>query len=173
MNLYNANTNSAQTSKTRAEETLKYQNYLVAKQQQSIELNRTFYQILASIAEYQGLYAADQSARTALSANQLGYKVGMRTNIDVLEAQTKVYEANRDKLVAWYDSWKNYIKLNQIAGTLNAEQLMQIDNLLRQTLNNDTNIATDKSNTTLTLPASVANPIVPTFKHKKDATVPD
>lgn len=156
INLYDANTNSAQTTKTHAEENLKYQNYLIAKERQSVELNRTFYQILTSIAEYQGLYAADQSAYTALSANQLGYQVGMRTNIDVLEAQTKVYEVNRDKLVAWYDSWKNYIKLNQIAGILNTDQLIQIDDLLRQEVNNDVNI--DKSNTSLAVPISAVNP---------------
>lgn len=159
MNLYNGNTNNAQVAKTRSEENLKYQNYQIAKQQQSVELNRTFYQILASIAEYQGLYAADQSARTALSANQLGYQVGMRTNIDVLEAQTKVYEANRDKLIAWYDSWKNYIKLNQIAGTLTPQQLIEIDNLLRQAKVNEN----DK------LPAKMPTiaPLTPTTKHKK------
>lgn len=160
MNLYNANTNSAQTSKTRAEENLKYQNFLVAKQKQSVELNRTFYQILASIAEYQGLYAADQSARTALSANQLGYQVGMRTNVDVLEAQTKVYEANRDKLIAWYDSWKNYIKLNQIAGTLTPQQLMQIDSLLRQSKRELDNINN---------PAAAPTSVMPTPQHKKAA----
>lgn len=164
INFHNTNTNSAQTRKIRAEENLKYQNYLAAKEQQTVELNRTFYQILALIAEYQGLYAADQSARTALSANQLGYQVGMRTNIDVLEAQTKVYEVNRDQLVAWYDSWKNYIKLNQIAGTLTPEQLMQIDNLLRQAVSNDTNTDIDKSSmppamTTIEL-------VAPKSKHK-------
>lgn len=161
MNLYNANTNNAQVAKTRSEENLKYQNYQIAKQQQSVELNRTFYQILASIAEYQGLYAADQSARTALSANQLGYQVGMRTNIDVLEAQTKVYEANRDKLIAWYDSWKNYIKLNQIAGTLTPQQLIEIDNLLRQAKVNE--------NDKLLMPATMPTraPTTPTTKHKK------
>ncbi len=164
INLHNTNTNSAQTRKIRAEENLKYQNYLVAKEQQTVELNRTFYQILSSIAEYQGLYAADQSARTALSANQLGYQVGMRTNIDVLEAQTKVYEANRDKLVAWYDSWKNYIKLNQIAGTLTSEQLIQIDNLLRQTVGNDTNADIDKFGM---LPSiSTIELVAPTSKYK-------
>lgn len=163
MNLYNANTNNAQVAKTRSEENLKYQNYQIAKQQQSVELNRTFYQILASIAEYQGLYAADQSARTALSANQLGYQVGMRTNIDVLEAQTKVYEANRDKLIAWYDSWKNYIKLNQIAGTLIPQQLIEIDNLLRQAVSNDV----DRYNTPPAIP--VVNPVAPKPMHKKSA----
>lgn len=132
MNLYNSNTNTAQIKKVLAEENLKYQNLQIAKEQQQVELQRTFYQVLGSIAEYQGQYTATQSAKTALSANMLGYQVGMRVNADVLEAQSKVYEANKDRLLAWYDSWKNYIKLNQIAGTLTPDQLIQIDDLLRQ-----------------------------------------
>lgn len=134
MDLFNSNTNNAQVKKALSEENLKYQNLQVAKEQQQIELQRTFYQIQGSIAEYQGQYTATQSAKTALSANMLGYQVGMRVNADVLEAQSKVYEANKDRLIAWYDSWKNYIKLNQIAGTLDPKQLAQIDSLLRQTV---------------------------------------
>lgn len=133
-NLFDPSVSSAQSKKTVATEAQKLANIRQAQERLSIELQSTFYQTLASIAEYQGLYQAKESAKTSLLANMLGYEVGMRINADVLDAQSKVYEVNRDQLIAWYDSWRNYIKLNQLAGTLTVDQLAQIDDTLRQSV---------------------------------------
>lgn len=134
--LFDASTNKAQTTKALATQNQRFETVRVAEEQLNIEMQQTFYQILASIAEYQGLYKADESAKTALLANMLGYQVGMRINADVLDAQSKIYEVNRDRLVAWYESWRNYIRLNQLAGTLTVDQLAQIDTILRQSEKN-------------------------------------
>ncbi len=132
MNLFNPDTSLAQNTKAQAEQNQRYNTMQGLHERIATELQQTLYQILASNANYQGLHAAEQSAKTALSANRLGYQVGMRINADVLEAQNKVYEVNRDKLTAWYDSWRNYVKLYQLSGTLDEAQLAQIDELLRQ-----------------------------------------
>lgn len=130
--LFDSSTNTAQTAKALAVERQRLESMYASQEQLSIEIQQTFYKLLASISEYQGLYKADESAKTAFLANMLGYQVGMRINADVLDAQSKIYEVNRDRLIAWYESWRNYIKVNQIAGTLTPEQLIEIDTLLRQ-----------------------------------------
>lgn len=135
-NLFDGSTSQAQSTKVLSSQVQRFETIRDLQERLNIELQQTFYQILASIAEYQGLYKADQSAKTALLANMLGYQVGMRINADVLDAQAKIYEVNRDRLISWSDSWRNYIKLNQIAGTLTIEQLAQIDNILRQDVAN-------------------------------------
>lgn len=136
-NLFSPDTSLAQNTKAKAEQNQRYNTMQALQERITIELQQTLYQILASNANYQGLYAAEQSAKAALSANMLGYQVGMRINADVLEAQNKVYEVNNDKLTAWYDSWRNYVKLQQLAGTLDTNQLIQIDELLRQAVEYD------------------------------------
>ena len=130
--LFDTSTNEAQTTKALATQNQRFETVRVSQERLNVEMQQTFYKILASIAEYQGLYKADESAKTALLANMLGYQVGMRINADVLDAQSKIYEVNRDRLVAWYESWRNYIRLNQLAGTLTTDQLAQMDTILRQ-----------------------------------------
>ncbi|MDN3440012.1 TolC family protein [Psychrobacter sp. APC 3279] len=138
--LFNTNTSNAQTTKVLATQNQRFETIRASQERLNIEMQQTFYQILASIAEYQGLNKASESAETALLANMLGYQVGMRINADVLDAQSKIYEVNRDRLVAWSNSWRNYIKLNQLAGTLTVDQLTQMDDILRQTVENSSEL---------------------------------
>ena len=49
------------------------------------------------------LEAAESSSQLALEATQLGYRVGMRVNLDVLNAQTQLYQTRRDLARARYD----------------------------------------------------------------------
>lgn len=130
--LFDTSTHSAQNTKAIATQSQRLETVRVSQQRSNVEMQQTFYQILASNAEYQGLNKANESAETALLANMLGYQVGMRINADVLDAQSKIFEVNRDRLVAWTNSWRNYIRLNQLAGTLTTDQLVQMDTILRR-----------------------------------------
>ncbi len=85
---------------------------------------------LSAISQARGLDAAVKSSQTALRANQRGYEVGMRVNAEVLEAQTKLYEALRDRSRARYDAWVNYFKLKALAGRLAETDLAELDALL-------------------------------------------
>jgi outer membrane protein len=49
--------------------------------------------------QVRALEAAEASSQSALDANQLGYQVGVRINIDVLNAQSQLFQTKRD--LAW------------------------------------------------------------------------
>ena len=76
------------------------------------------------------LEAAESSSKLALEATQLGYKVGVRVNLDVLNAQTQLYQAQRDLAKARYDTVVNGLKLRQAAGVLQPADVSAVDALL-------------------------------------------
>lgn len=81
-------------------------------------------------AQVKALEAAESSSRLALDATQLGYKVGVRVNLDVLNAQTLVYQTQRDLARARYDVLLNSLRLRQAAGTLNPDDLARLNQLI-------------------------------------------
>ena len=81
-------------------------------------------------AQVKALEAAEASSRLALEATQLGYKVGVRVNLDVLNAQTQLFQAQRDVAKARYDVLVNGLKLRQVAGVLMPQDIDAVDALL-------------------------------------------
>ena len=81
-------------------------------------------------AQVKALEAAESSSQLALEATQLGYKVGVRVNLDVLNAQTQLFTTRRDLAKARYDVLVNGLKLRQAAGQLKPEDVGAVDRLL-------------------------------------------
>ena len=61
----------------------------------------------------------------------MGYDVGVRINIDVLNAQSQVYQTERDLATARYQVLLGQLKLRQAAGVLTDDDLRMIDALTR------------------------------------------
>ena len=80
--------------------------------------------------QVQALEAAEASSQSALDANKLGYQVGVRINIDVLNAQSQLYQTKRDLAQARYNVLLGTLKLRQAAGTLSLEDVQRINSLL-------------------------------------------
>jgi outer membrane protein len=76
------------------------------------------------------LEAAESSSKLALEATQLGYKVGVRVNLDVLNAQTQLFNTQRDLSRARYDVVINRLKLRQVTGALRPEDVTNASRLL-------------------------------------------
>ncbi|WP_295545500.1 TolC family outer membrane protein [uncultured Pseudacidovorax sp.] len=76
------------------------------------------------------LEAAEASSRSALEATQLGYQVGVRVSLDVLNAQAQLYQTQRDLAAARYAVLLGDLRLRQAAGTLDAAALRPLDALL-------------------------------------------
>ncbi len=81
-------------------------------------------------AQVTALEAAESSSKLALEATQLGYKVGVRVNLDVLNAQTQLFQAQRDLAKARYDVVVNSLKLRLISGQLQPQDVNAVDALL-------------------------------------------
>ena len=81
-------------------------------------------------AQVKAFEAAEASSALALEATQLGYRVGVRVNLDVLNAQTQLFQTRRDLAKARYDVLVASLKLRQAAGQLRPDDIPAIDRLL-------------------------------------------
>jgi outer membrane protein len=119
----------------RVKETLsleeKARNDLDASRRGVTQLTRQAYLgVQTGRAQVKALEAAESSSKLALEATQLGYKVGVRVNLDVLNAQTQLFTTQRDLAKARYDVIVGDLKLRQVAGQLQPEDLNAADALL-------------------------------------------
>jgi outer membrane protein len=89
-----------------------------------------YFGVLSGQGQVKALEAAELSSQSALDANRLGYQVGVRINIDVLNSQSQLFQTKRDLAKARYDVLVGGLKLRQANGTLSAQDLQQINSLL-------------------------------------------
>jgi outer membrane protein len=82
------------------------------------------------LAQVTALEAAESSTKLALEATQLGYKVGVRVNLDVLNAQTTLFATQRDLAKARYDVLVGYLRLRQASGQLSLADVDRVNRLL-------------------------------------------
>ena len=88
--------------------------------------------VLAEIARVNALAQAVSSSQTALQATQAGYEVGTRTIVEVLNSQFSLYVAITNHYQSRYDYIMNALLLKQAAGTLQVQDLEQIDQWLTE-----------------------------------------
>jgi outer membrane protein len=89
-----------------------------------------YFGVLSGLGQVKALEAAETSSQSALDANKLGYQVGVRINIDVLNAQSQLYQTKRDLAKARYDVLVGGLKLRQANGTLKNDDLQGVNALL-------------------------------------------
>ncbi len=89
-----------------------------------------YFGVQSGLAQVKALEAAEASSQSALDANKLGYQVGVRINIDVLNSQSQLYQTKRDLAQARYNVLIGGLKLRQAAGTLNANDLQAVNDQL-------------------------------------------
>lgn len=89
-----------------------------------------YFGVLSGQSQVKALEAAESSSQSALEANQLGYQVGVRINIDVLNAQSQLFQTKRDLAVARYNVLIGGLRLKQASGQLKAEDLQGVNALM-------------------------------------------
>ena len=85
----------------------------------------------SEISRVKALAQAVASSRTALEATQAGFDVGTRTIVDVLTSQRLLYQAITNYYQSRYVYIGNVLRLKRAAGTLQVQDLEQIDRWLR------------------------------------------
>jgi outer membrane protein len=74
--------------------------------------------VVAGLAQISALQAAERSSQLALESNRLGYEVGVRINIDVLNAQQQLFAAQRDLAKSRNDTLLASLQLRAAVGGL-------------------------------------------------------
>jgi outer membrane protein len=90
----------------------------------------SFFGVQSGEALVKALEAAEVSSKLALEATQLGYKVGVRVTLDVLNAQTQLFQTQRDLFKSRYDVLVGSLRLRQASGQLTPNDLTAVNSLL-------------------------------------------
>lgn len=89
------------------------------------QVKDAFRGILSNISDIHARQAAVVSTRSALESTQAGLEVGTRTQVDVLNAQRNLFQAEFDYLAARYQYIINGVKLHQATSTLTRDVLIK------------------------------------------------
>ena len=89
-----------------------------------------YFGVQSGQAQVKALEAAESSSKLALEATQLGYRVGVRVNLDVLNAQTQLFQTQRDLAKARYDVLLGGLRLRQASGQLSPADVEAVNRLL-------------------------------------------
>ena len=123
------------STQNRIRETLsleeKAQADLEATRRAVAQATRTaYFGVVSGTGQVKALEAAEASSQSALDANRLGYQVGVRINIDVLNSQSQLFQTKRDLAQARYNVLLGLLKLRQANGTLSPEDLAKLNAML-------------------------------------------
>ena len=96
----------------------------------ALAARQAFLSLHSGLAQVTALEEALKSAQTALDSNKRGLEVGVRVEIDVLNAQQQVSATERDLAKSRYDLLMAMIRLRTVAGSMNESDLQEISSLL-------------------------------------------
>jgi outer membrane protein len=102
----------------------------VARRSADLTARQLLRKVTSGLAQVRALEAAERSSQLALDSNLLGYQVGVRINIDVLNAQQQLFSTRRDLALARYTVLVDGLRLRQSVGGLDENDLSSINALL-------------------------------------------
>jgi len=101
-----------------------------AKRSAALAARQAYLGVNSGLAQINAYRTAEISSKSALESNTLGYEVGLRINIDVLNAQQQLYTTQQNLAKARYDTIMNGLRLKSASGSLKEEDLAQVNALL-------------------------------------------
>jgi outer membrane protein len=106
------------------------QDLEIARRSAALQARQAYLGVTNGMAQVKALEAALVSSQSALDSNKLGYEVGVRIEIDVLNAQQQLFSTMRDLAQARYNTLVNELKLKAAAGTLTEADVGTVNRLL-------------------------------------------
>ena len=128
--LYTGNSVDNRVSETLKLEEKSRHDLDAARRAVELATRQTFVGLQSLAAQVKALEAAEASSLLALESTQLGYKVGVRVNLDVLNAQSLLFQTRRDLAKARYDSILGSLRLRQASGMLGTADVQALAPLL-------------------------------------------
>ena len=87
--------------------------------------------VQAQVANVTARKQALASAESALEATQIGYEVGTRNTVDLLDAQKRLFQAQRDYASSRYEYIISMLRLKASVGSLSPDDLMNISSQMK------------------------------------------
>ena len=104
--------------------------YELARREIQRKTRQAFLSINSQLRRISALAEAVIAGESALQAKEEGFAVGLTTNIEVLDAQRDLFQAERDHLKARYDYVLQVLLLEQLSGQLNEEDVSRVNRWL-------------------------------------------
>ena len=102
-----------------------------ARRQARLDARQGFLGVLSGDAQVKALEQALVSSEAQLKSTKLGLEVGVRTRVDVLNAQQQLFTTKRDLAAARYQTLVAGLQLKAAAGSLKEDDLKAVDALLK------------------------------------------
>jgi outer membrane protein len=130
MPLYQGGLVSSQTRQARDLFTRAQEEQVQQRREVERQARDNYRGVLAEISKVKALKQAVLSSAKALEASEAGFEVGTRTIVDVLDSQRELLRARRDHARSRYDYLLDTLGLKQAAGIVEADDLVQINDML-------------------------------------------
>jgi len=101
-----------------------------AKRQADLDTRSAYLNLSSSVAQINAYEQALNSSQSQLDSTKLGYEVGVRTSVDVLNAQQQYFSAKRDLLQSRYTYLVNILSLKSAVGLLGEADLEGVNQQL-------------------------------------------
>lgn len=101
-----------------------------ARRNVSLQTRQAYLGVVSGIAQVKALQQALTSSESVLEASKLGQEVGVRTNLDVLNAQQQLYSTRRDLYQAEYSYLLSQLRLKAAVGALDEAELAKVNQAL-------------------------------------------
>jgi outer membrane protein len=124
--MINSRLREAEANRERARQELENVRRTVATQTRQAYLG-----VVSGMARVEALQQALTSSKSVLDASKLGQEVGVRTNLDVLNAQQELYSTRRDLYQAQYNYLYSELQLKAAVGMLDEEYLASVNQALQ------------------------------------------
>jgi len=121
---------SSRTRQARLELSAAQQDLDVQQRATVRQTQNAYRSVMAGIQQVEAFGQALISAESALEATQAGFEVGTRTIVDVLIAEQRFYQAQRDNSNARHTYIVDHLRLKAAAGVLAAEDLERVNTIL-------------------------------------------
>ncbi|MDD4911796.1 MAG: TolC family outer membrane protein [Sideroxydans sp.] len=101
-----------------------------ARRSVELQTRQAYLGVVSGIAQVQALQQALKSSESLLQASKLGQEVGVRTSLDVLNAQQQMYSTRRDLYQAEYNYLISHLRLKAAVGSLAEADLSRVNQAL-------------------------------------------
>jgi outer membrane protein len=102
-----------------------------AQRSVATQTRQAYLGVVSGMAQVQALQQALVSSENVLKASKLGQEVGVRTNLDVLNAQQQLFATRRDLYQSQYNFLISQLRLKAAVGSLGEEELGKVNQALQ------------------------------------------
>ncbi|TPG77184.1 TolC family outer membrane protein [Pseudomonas mandelii] len=127
--LYRGGAVRASVAKAEAQLAGAQSDYDVQRQQLAEDIEADYLGVVAGFTKSKAMQRAVESNQRALTSTEKGFQGGVRSTVDILDAQQRVFQARRDLLNTKLDMLQSYVSLHTHTGQMNRGVLKQVQSL--------------------------------------------